>query len=58
MLGDIGLPPISDNMVDEIWHRPVAAWNELAFPVIHAQFDSMPNQIRTVLAARVGSCLY
>ena len=44
--------------IDEVWHRLEAAWNDLPVSVIQAQFDSMPNRVRAVLAARGGSCVY
>lgn len=50
--------PSPANTVDEVWHRLEAAWNELPVSVVQAQFDSMPNRVRAVLAARGGSCFY
>ncbi|GFW37152.1 hypothetical protein TNCV_5020501 [Trichonephila clavipes] len=42
------LPFSPDNMVDEMWHRHEAAWNELPISVIQAQLDSMHNRVMAI----------
>ena len=44
-----------------VWHigdELDAAWNELPVSVIQAQFNSMPNWVRTILTVKGGSCFY
>ena len=50
--------PSPGTMVDKVWHRLEAAWNELPVSVIQAKYDFITNQILAVLAARDGSCIY
>ncbi|GFX01481.1 hypothetical protein TNCV_1864551 [Trichonephila clavipes] len=52
--------PSPDNTVEEVGDRLEPAWDELPFSVIviQAQFDFILNRVRTVLAARGGSCSY
>ncbi|GFW46677.1 uncharacterized protein TNCV_1937461 [Trichonephila clavipes] len=45
------------NMVDEASYRLEAVWNELLISVIQAQFNSKPNWVRAVLAAKVRAAV-
>ncbi|GFV23760.1 hypothetical protein TNCV_959541 [Trichonephila clavipes] len=38
--------------IDKAWNRLEAKWNDLPISVIQAQFGSIPNWIKTILAAR------
>ncbi|GFS90892.1 hypothetical protein TNCV_3027461 [Trichonephila clavipes] len=50
--------PSSATMVDEVWHRLEAAWNEWSISVIQAQLGSMSNRVMAVLVARSDSCFF
>ena len=46
------------NIVDEVWRRLEAVWNELLVSVVRIQFDSMPIRVRAIFTTRSGRCFY
>ena len=52
------MTPLQQMRFDEVGHREEEAWNELPVSVTQALFDSMSNQIRTLLTASGFICFY